>query len=254
MARTAIVTGGLSGIGLSISKHLLAKGMNVAIGQRRAADTGFTDKLFSEHENNLHVATLDVRSEQSVADFVKQTRTRFDNVDILVNSAGVGIHKTVSGHSLDAWNNVIETNLTGCFLTIRECLPHMIENKWGRIINIASTAARAAMPDFPAYCASKAGLLGLSRAVALEGAPHGVSCVAVSPTWVETDMLQQSVKKQAKTNNTSYETEMENIQKANPQNRLVQTDEIASLVTFLCGETAPALTMEDIQINAGAYW
>src|SRR6056297_3189541 len=121
---------------------------------------------------------------------------------------------------------------------MRACLPGMKARGWGRIVNLASTAATTAVPDHPAYCASKSGVLGLSRAAALEGAPHGVTCVTVSPTWVETDMLHQS--------GHSYEEEIAALAQANPQNRLVQPQEIAALVAFLCSDAAPALTMEDI--------
>ena len=252
--RIAIVTGGLAGIGLAISQHLIEAGIKVAIGQRDVTSPERLDKAKELLDGNFFAHPLDVKSETSVKEFIEAVEQELGSADILVNSAGVGIQRTVSRHSLEEWNSVIETNLTGPFLMSRACLPSMKEQKWGRIINIASTAATAAMPDYPAYCASKSGLLGLTRAVALEGAPHGVSCLAVSPTWVETDMLHKSAKASAKHNGTKYEEELESIKQANPQNRLVHANEIASLVTFLCGETAPALTMEDIQVNAGAYW
>ncbi len=137
---------------------------------------------------------------------------------------------------------------------MRACLPGMKARGWGRIVNVASTAARTAVADHPAYCASKAGLLGLSRAVALEGAPHGVSCVTVSPTRVETDMLHQSAAIMAQKSARSYEAEIAALAAANPQNRLVQPQEIAALVAFLCSDAAPSLTMEDISVNAGAHW
>ena len=197
---------------------------------------------------------LDVRSESSVDDFCQAVRAETGRIDALVNAAGISAHQTVSGHALGEWQEVIDTNLTGPFLMTRACLPDMIAAGWGRIVNIASTAARTAVADHPAYCASKSGLLGLTRAVALEGAPHGVTCVAVSPTWVETDMLRQSAGIMAKTAGHSTEAEIAALAKANPQNRLVQPSEIAALVGFLCSDAAPALTMEDISVNAGAHW
>ncbi|MEM9913100.1 MAG: SDR family oxidoreductase, partial [Pseudomonadota bacterium] len=136
----------------------------------------------------------------------------------------------------------------------RAVLPAMIEQGYGRIVNIASTAAHTAMADHPAYCASKSGLLGLSRAAALEGAPHGVACITVSPTWVETDMLQHSAALMARENGTDVAEEIADLARANPQNRLVQPEEVAAVVAFACSEQAPALTMEDIQVSAGAHW
>ncbi|HAA36816.1 MAG TPA: 3-oxoacyl-ACP reductase, partial [Gammaproteobacteria bacterium] len=111
-----------------------------------------------------------------------------------------------------------------------------------------------AVSTHAAYCASKAGLLGLTRAVALEGAARGVTCTSVSPTWVETEMLRNSIALMADRSGLSLEAQRAEIAASNPQNRLVQSEEIAELVSFLCSELSPALTMEDVQVNAGAHW
>ena len=137
---------------------------------------------------------------------------------------------------------------------IRAVLPAMKAGAWGRIVNIASTAARTAAPAYGAYCASKAGLVGLTRAVALEGGPHGITCVAISPTWVETDMLRDSVDDLARRAGRSFEEELDAIRAAGAQNRIVQPEEIAALCVFCCSEAASGLTMEDIQVNAAALW
>jgi NAD(P)-dependent dehydrogenase (short-subunit alcohol dehydrogenase family) len=171
-----------------------------------------------------------------------------------VNAAGVYSQEMVAGHDEGDWLQAIDINLSGPFRMIRACLPSMKSKGWGRIGNIASTAAHAALPGFAAYCASKAGLLGLTRAVALEGAPHGVSCVSVSPTWVETDMLHATAAKDAAKSGRTVREEIDDLHHSNPQNRLVQPDEVAALIVYLCGEAAGAITMEDIQINAGAHW
>ena len=252
--KTAIVTGGMAGIGLAIAQALSKDGFRVAIGARRGDDPALRDKVREQVGPDTVINKLDVRSEVSVDNFCQAVREETGRIDTLVNAAGISVHQTVSGHALGDWQEVIDTNLTGPFLMTRACLPDMIAAGWGRIVNIASTAARTAVADHPAYCASKSGLLGLTRAVALEGAPHGVTCVAVSPTWVETDMLRQSAGIMAKTAGHSTEAEIAALAKANPQNRLVQPSEIAALVAFLCSDAAPALTMEDISVNAGAHW
>jgi NAD(P)-dependent dehydrogenase (short-subunit alcohol dehydrogenase family) len=224
------------------------------IGTRRGGDAGVRAKAELDLGAGVQVHPLDVRDEASVAAFHATVTQDGGPVDVLVNAAGVTLHQTISGHTLSDWHDVIETNLTGPFLMMRACLPAMKARGWGRIVNVASTAARTAVADHPAYCASKAGLLGLSRAAALEGAPHGVSCVTVSPTWVETDMLRESAATMARANDRSVAEEMAALASANPQNRLVQPREIAALVAFLCSDAAPALTMEDISVNAGAHW
>lgn len=252
--RVTVVTGGNAGIGLAIAKALAARGARVVVGARRCADPAEAAKVAGDIGHGAMALGLDVCQTASVSAFKAAVQDRLGRPDILVNSAGVSVHQTVCGHSDEDWDKVIDANLNGPFRTIRACLPGMIEAGWGRIINIASTAATTAMPTHAAYCASKSGVLGLTRAVALEGAPHGVSVLAVSPTWVETDMLRASARQQAAAAGHDYATEMAALAAANPQHRLVQAEEIAALVSFLCSDHAPGLTMEDIQINAGAHW
>ena len=252
--RVAIVTGGSQGIGLAIAKQLSDQGMWVAIGARRAGDSDVEHAVRSVVRGQVMIAALDVRDAKSVDQFVANISQRFGTADVLVNAAGISVHQTIEGHSDEQWLDTIETNLNGPFRMIRACLPNMKKNSWGRIVNIASTAAHTAAPTHGAYCASKAGLLGLTRAVALEGAPHGVTCVAISPGWVETSMLQQSAVKIAKRSGRTPQEEIRLMAASNPQNRLVQPEEIAALVAFCCSEAAAGLTMEDIQVNAGAWW
>lgn len=251
---TAVVTGGLVGIGQAIACALSANGVRVAIGARRGDDPALREEARKLMGPQTIVHPLDVRSEASVLAFRDAVEAECGGIGILVNAAGICIHQTVSGHSLQDWNDSIATNLTGPFLMMKTFMPAMIGRGWGRIVNIASTAARTAMPDQAAYCASKTGLLGLSRAAALEGAPHGVTCVTVSPTWVETEMLRESARIMAGQKGRDVAEEIAEIAQSNPQNRLVQPEEIAAVVAFLCSDRVPALTMEDISINAGAHW
>ncbi len=139
---------------------------------------------------------------------------------------------------------------------VREVLPGMIERKWGRIVNIGSTAASVGWKDNPAYCASKAGLLGLTRCVALEGAPHGVTCVMVSPTWVETELMRRNVEQVVarEGRGRSPAEAMADIAAQNPQQRIIQPGEVAGTVAFLCSEAARGITAENIQITGGAHW
>jgi len=250
--RIAIITGGFSGIGKAIAIALAERGATIAVGGRRvpkaAVDelSSVTDKLFYER--------LDVADTASVDAFINALEFDHGPADILVNSAGVTAHELVCGHDERSWLDVIDINLSGPFRMIRACLPGMIERRWGRIINIGSTAARTAVADHAAYCASKSGLLGLSRAVALEGAPHGVSSVVISPTWVQTEMMNNSMAIQARNAGRSVDEELARLIEEQPQKRLVQPQELAALAAFLCRDEALGITMEDIQLNAGALW
>lgn len=252
--RVAIVTGGATGIGLEIARTLLRRGASVAVGARRMADAGHADAIQRELGDGAVVLPLDVCDPGSVEVFYTSSKQLLGIPDVLINAAGVSTHQIVEDHSEEDWLQVIDSNLNGPFRMTRACIGNMKARGWGRIVNIGSTAATTAVETHAAYCASKSGLLGLTRAVALEGAPYGVTCTSVSPTWVETPMLRQSAASMAAKVGRTQAEEIALLAKANPQNRLVQPSEIAEMVSFLCSDLAPALTMEDIQINAGAYW
>ena len=250
--RIAIITGGFAGIGKAIAIELAQRGATIAVGARRQPEAviaelgAVTDRFFYQ--------ALDVSNVDSVNAFIDALASEHGHADILVNSAGVTAHEFVCGHDEKSWLDVIDINLSGPFRMIRACLPKMIERRWGRIINIGSTAATTATADHAAYCASKSGLLGLNRAVALEGAPHGVSSVVISPTWVQTEMFDSSMAIQARNAGRSVDEEIAAIVEDLPQKRLVQPQELGALAAFLCRDEALGITMEDIQLNTGALW
>ncbi len=251
---TAIITGGLQGMGLAIAVELAKQGIGVAVGARRGGDERMVAVAREAIGGDCLVGALDVRSNNSVEAFVDQVQESLGMPDILVNAAGITLHQTIEGHTEQDWIDTIDINLNGPFRMIRACLPQMKSRGWGRVVNIASTAAHTAAATHAAYCASKTGLIGLTRAVALEGAPHGVTCVAISPGWVETDMLRESASILAQKSGRSQAEEIAIMGSSNPQNRLIQPEEIAALVAFCCSDAAAGLTMEDIQVNAGALW
>jgi len=150
---------------------------------------------------------------------------------------------------------MLETNLTGAYRTIKLCMAAMIERKWGRIINIASTAASVGYVAHSAYCASKSGLLGLTRCVALEGAPHGISCNAISPGWVDTPQGRGGVRQQMRIEGFDDEQQFRaRIVESIPQKRFIQPSEIGAVAAFLCRDEAFALTMQDVTVAAGTLW
>jgi NAD(P)-dependent dehydrogenase (short-subunit alcohol dehydrogenase family) len=270
--RAALVTGGASGQGRAIALALAARGADVAIGSyladRPTPVPGSDTYLPSRGELAAVEAeiaaygvralgmALDVRSTDSCTAFRDRDLERFGRVDILANAAGLGAEQPICGHPDALWDAVIDTNLTGCYRMIKLCLPGMIERRWGRIINIASTAANVGAKDNPAYCASKAGLLGLTRCVALEGAAFGVTCNAINPGFVETGMMRSSVRTwlRAEGRGRTEEAFIAEIAAGYPQKRIIQPREIGALAAFLCHEDALGLTMEDITVAAGSLW
>jgi len=198
---------------------------------------------------------LDVTSDDSVAAFHDAAVAALGPVDILANAAGITAEHTVCGHPDDLWRKVIDVNLDGTFRTIRRCLPAMIERGWGRVINIASTAAAVGAATSGAYCASKAGVVGLTRCVALEGAAHGVTANAISPTWVDTGFGRGWMAHIAETaEGRTGEAYVADVEAANPQNRLIRPDEIGALALFLCRDEAAGITMQDLTVSAGSLW
>ena len=250
--RIAIVTGGFSGIGKAIALALAERGATIALGARRQPAAVIEE--FESVSARCFFHQLDVASVDSITEFVDALAVKHGHADILVNSAGVTAHELVCGHDEQSWLDVIDINLSGPFRMIRACLPQMKARSWGRIINIGSTAATTATADHAAYCASKSGLLGLNRAVALEGAAHGVSSIVISPTWVQTEMFDSSMEIQARKSGHGVEVEIAKIVAQQPQQRLVQPRELGALAAFLCRDEALGITMEDIQLNAGALW
>ena len=268
--RTAMVTGGASGMGRAMALAFADAGADVAVGSLLAGGAKVTgelvnmpgaEELESTREELLAkgvkavAASLDVTSTESVQAFYDTTQQTFGKIDILANAAGITAEHEICGHSDALWDKVIDVNLNGTYRVIKLCLPGMIERKWGRIINIASTAASVGAVTSGAYCASKAGVVGLSRCVALEGAPHGVTCNAISPTWVETtfgkEWMSNIAEEQESRTGDAY---IADVKEANPQGRLVQPSEIGALATFLCRDEALGITMQDLTVSAGSLW
>ncbi|MCH9050149.1 MAG: SDR family oxidoreductase [Proteobacteria bacterium] len=268
--RVAMVTGGASGMGRAMALALAEAGADVAIGSLLAGGASVgrevvylpgqqelddTAREIEAHGVRALALDLDVTSMDSVQAFHDATVKAFGKVDILANAAGITAEQTISGHPDELWDKVIDVNLNGTYRTIKLCLPGMIERKWGRIINIASTAASVGAETSGAYCASKAGVVGLTRCVALEGAKHGVTCNAISPTWVETrfgtSWMTDIAERQEGRSGEAY---IADAKAANPQGRLIQPGEIGALAAFLCRDEALGITMQDLTVSAGSLW
>ena len=178
--------------------------------------------------------------------------------DILVNAAGTTAEQPVCGHSDELWAKIVDTNLTGAFRMTRAVLPGMIGRRWGRIVNIGSTAASVGWKDNPAYCASKAGLLGLTRCVALEGAAARRHLRHDQPDLGgdRTDAAQYRASRGARRHGAAAPEEaMAEISAVKTRkSACMQPDEIAALAVFLCGDAARGITMENIQVTGGALW
>jgi NAD(P)-dependent dehydrogenase (short-subunit alcohol dehydrogenase family) len=221
----AVVTGGGSGIGAAVARKLLAEGARVTLMGRSL------ERLQAQQASlgDVAVQACDVGDEASVV----AAFAAVGDVDILVNNAGQVETAPLAKTSLELWQRLLNVNLTGTFLCSRAVLPGMLARRQGRIVNVASTAALKGYAYVAAYCAAKHGVLGLTRAMALEVAAKGVTVNAVCPGYTETDIVASAIDNiVAKTGRSASEARAE-LAKANPQGRLIQPEEVADTVAWL---------------------
>ena len=270
--RVAMVTGGASGMGRAISLALADAGADVIIGSLMDNNpAGVTDgevvhrpgkdalqrvsEEIAARGVNAHASDLDVCSSDACQAFYEEAIQVFGRVDILANAAGITAEQSLCGHSERLWLKVMDVNVNGTFRMIRLVLPAMIKRGWGRIINIASTAASVGAVTSGAYCASKAAVVGLTRCVAQEGAPHGVTCNAISPGWVATDFQKKWMARIAEDDGqTGDDAVIAAAMADNPQKRLIEPCEIGALAAFLCKEDALGITGQDLTVSGGSIW
>jgi 3-hydroxybutyrate dehydrogenase len=269
--RKAWITGGATGIGQAIALGLAKSGADVAIGslsdgaklpQAVYAAQPSRDEIDAAADKmracgvKVFARPLDLRDEGAVDTFHAEATAMLGPFDILINAAGVSAQETMTAHSNETWASVLDINLNGCYRTTKRVFPGMIARRFGRIVNIASTAADVGFPGYSAYCASKSALLGLTRCVALEGAEHGVTCNVINPGSVGTEMMRLgSLRRIAKGGQgASVEENFARVAESMPQKRLVRAEEIAAATLYLCSEEALGLTGEAITISGGALW
>ncbi|WP_438390382.1 SDR family NAD(P)-dependent oxidoreductase [Caballeronia sp. DA-9] len=228
--RTALVTGGNSGIGRAIVQIFAAQGAKVGISH--CADSQGANALASglaASGANVLVTECDVTNAGSVASLGVWTRDHLGPVDILVNAAGISGETSFVDLSIEQWDRMMAVNLRGTFLVTKQFFGEMIARKYGRVINIASQLAYKGTHDMSHYCASKAGVVGFTRALSYEGAPHGVTVNAIAPGPVETAML------------AGFSDEWRAIKFGElPAGRFGQADEIAPTALLLASETGGA--------------
>lgn len=238
--RTAVVTGGAGSIGLAIARQLAQGGARVALLDLDAAALDAAAATLAGPQHHLALA-VDVTRQPGVDQAVAAVLGATGRIDILVQSAGVALLEPAGEVSEAAWARTLAVNLTAPLLLAQAVAPAMRRQHHGRIIHLASQASVVALRRHAAYCASKAGLVGLTRVLALEWAAHGITVNAISPTVVDTPLGRQA-----------WPAEVGEAMRALiPTGRFAQPDEVARLAVFLAGEHAGMLTGENIVIDGG---
>jgi NAD(P)-dependent dehydrogenase (short-subunit alcohol dehydrogenase family) len=245
--RHALVTGGGRGIGAAIARALTGAGAAVTVLGRNEGLLCETVKAGAA----AGYVTADVTRADALGGAISLAEAARGPVAILVNNAGAVETAPFVRLGRDLWDRMIALNLTSVFEACRIILPGMVERGFGRIVNVASTAGLKGYAYIAAYCAAKHGVVGLTRALALETAKTGVTVNAVCPGYTETDLVSGSIEQISKRSGRAPAEVKAELVKANPQGRLVTPDEVAEAVLFLCGPRSGSLTGQAIAVAGG---
>jgi 2-hydroxycyclohexanecarboxyl-CoA dehydrogenase len=244
-SRVAVVTGGASGIGRSICEQLAARGHRVAVLDVDGdAAQAVADELRAGGAD-ARACPVDVTDRVSVDAAVGRVRSELGPVEILVTSAGVAAFEPFLEITLESWNRVLEVNLTGTFHCVQAMIPDMVDARWGRIVTISSSSAQRGSPRMAHYAASKGGVIALTKSLAREYGPYGITVNTIPPSSIDTPM---SRKAQSAGDLPSTEVIAQTI----PVGHLGTGDDIAAACVFLCSDVAGYITGQVLGVNGGA--
>jgi 3-hydroxybutyrate dehydrogenase len=252
--KVAIVTGSTSGIGLGIATELAKLGADLVLNGLGDAGEIETIRSGIEREHRVRVVYdgADVSKGEAVRGLIAATVEKFGRLDILVNNAGIQFTAPVEEFPAAKWNAILEINLSAAFHGIAAAIPHMKKQRWGRIVNIASTHGLVASTHKAAYVAAKHGLVGLTKVVGLETAGSGVTCNTVCPGWVRTPLVEKQISDiAAQKQITQKEAAEEILAEKQPSLDFVSPSQLGGTVAFLCSPAADQITGSAISVDGG---
>lgn len=249
--KVVLVTGGGRGIGRAIALEFARSGYRVAVVSEVESEVETVRKECTEEGVEALALTVDVRDEGAVRRMVAETVDRLASLDIMITSAGVIDLTPVVETSMATWNKIIDVNLTGTFLCVREGVRVMEKKGWGRIICISSIAGKTGGRFGAAYSASKHGVLGLVRSLALEVADRGVTVNAICPGFVQTKMAEEILPVEARLYGLDEEKFLEDRLRQIPMGRYLRPEEIAPFALYLASDAASVITGQAISVDCG---
>ena len=252
--KTALVTGSTSGIGLAIARALAAEGANIVLngfGDAQAVEEARAG-IESTYGVKARYSAADMSEPDAIAAMVREAEETFGAVDVLVNNAGIQFVSPIEEFPAEKWEQIIAINLSSAFHTMHAAIPGMKARGWGRIINTASAHSLVASPFKSAYVAAKHGIAGLSKAAALELAPHKITVNCISPGYVWTPLVESQIPDTMKARGLTKEQVIEDVMlKAQPTKEFVTVDQVAALAVFLCSDAASQITGANISMDGG---
>jgi 3-hydroxybutyrate dehydrogenase len=250
--KRALVTGAGRGIGRCIALALATAGADVAITARTPSEIEQVAAEIKAAGRNSFAIPCDVTDAAQVERLAQDVIQDLGGVDILVNNAGRGKSHKFLGHPDALWHEMLAINLTSVYYVAKAFAPGMVERQWGRIINIASIASKIGARYIAAYTAAKHGVLGLTRALAVEFAKDGITVNAICPGYVDTPMTDANIENMVSRTGITAEQARQYLEQTSPQNRLIHAQEVAALTVFLAQESAKGITGQAINIDGGS--
>jgi 3-hydroxybutyrate dehydrogenase len=249
--KTALVTGGASGIGKAIALKLAQDGAKVAIASRNISRVARVAEAFSQTSLAVRPFAMDVRDKAKVERAVNAIVSELGAPHILVNNAGISGLSMISDPDDSRWYDIIDTNLNGLYLVTKAVLQHMPDHAGGRVINISSVLGKFGVPGYTAYCTTKHGMIGFTRALALEVVSRGITVNAICPGWVDTEMAELGIKETAALQGIAPAEFRAQATAAVPIQRFLEADEVAELVCYVASDAARGITGQAMNICGG---
>jgi 2-hydroxycyclohexanecarboxyl-CoA dehydrogenase len=246
MSRVAVVTGGGSGMGRAICHHLARRGRKVAVLDINGEAADQVAKEIQAEDATALGARVDVSDRAAIDSALGEVRTTFGPIGIMVTSAGIEGFVDFLDIDADAWARMMAVNLTGTFHCLQAAVPDMIEAGWGRIVTISSSSAQSGTRRMSHYVASKGGVIALTKALALDLAPSGITVNTIPPGVIDTPMMRRPIESGAMAS-------MEQVLARAPLGRAGTPDDVAVACAFLCSEEAGYITGQQINVNGGWY-